>query len=360
MSSPAQLMAAGSSIRVENLYYLLSYAWGLLPVETPESRGTETPPATLLQLLVMLLRDRLEQLVKRGLDQDYRTEQTLTAVPRGKLLLGRSMRELTLPRAKVWCETDHRTVDTLLNQLVKAAARRLAEEATVSEAVRGDLGWLLRWFSEVQDVPLLNSRLGTVRVYRHTARYGMAVHISQLVRKLALPTQEGGTVLVPDVWRDERRMARLFEQFVRNFYAFHLRGLASVRANGLKWNLVAEDNNAAKHIPNMQTDVVVEYNDRKRVALIECKFYPQALGAEHYGKRKVRSAHLYQLFAYQQHLKQQFPGRELRSVLLYPVGDESMLLRYQMEKEPVRVYTLNLNQSWQMIHGDMLALLNNI
>lgn len=83
-----------------------------------------------------------------------------------------------------------------------------------------------------------------------------------------------------------------------------------------------EDDEARKYLPQMKTDVVVEYSDRKRVALIECKFYPQALGAEHYGKRKVRPAHLYQLFAYQQHLKQQFLGRELRSVLLYPVGDE--------------------------------------
>jgi 5-methylcytosine-specific restriction enzyme subunit McrC len=360
MNSPAKLLAVRSPIRVENLYYLLSYAWGLLPVERPESHGTETPPETLLELLAVLLRDRLEHLVKRGLDQDYRTEETLTAMPRGKLLLGRSMRELTLPRTRLWCETDHRTVDTTLNQLVKAAAQRLAEEGTVSENVRHELRWHLRSFSGVQDVPLLAPKLGTVRVYRHTARYGMAVHISQLVRKLAMPTQEAGTVLVPDVWRDERGMARLFEQFVRNFYTFHLLGTASVRANGLKWNLIAEDDDAARHIPKMQTDVVVEYNNRKRVALVECKFYPQALAAEHYGKRKVRSAHLYQLFAYQQHLKKQFPGRELRSVLLYPVGDESVLLRYQMEGEPVRVYTLNLNQSWQRIHEDMLALLNNL
>lgn len=90
----------------------------------------------------------------------------------------------------------------------------------------------------------------------------------------------------------------------------------------MRWNLVPEDDEARKYLPQMKTDVVVEYSDRKRVALIECKFYPQALGAEHYGKRKVRPAHLYQLFAYQQHLKQQFLGRELRSVLLYPVGDE--------------------------------------
>ncbi|WP_151087406.1 5-methylcytosine restriction system specificity protein McrC [Hymenobacter baengnokdamensis] len=360
MNSPAQPLATYSPIRVENLYYLLSYAWGLLPVEAPESRGTETPPETLLELLAVLLRDRLEQLVKRGLDQDYRTEETLTAMPRGKLLLGRSMRELTLPRARLWCETDHRTVDTTLNRLVKAAAQRLAEEEAVSMAIREELRWHLRSFRGVQEVPLLAPKLGTVRVYRHTARYGMAVHISQLVRHLALPTQEAGTVLVPDVWRDERKMAQLFEQFVRNFYDFHLRGKAKVWAKAFRWNLVAEDDQAKKHLPRMKTDVVIEYLDKKRIALLECKFYPQALAAEHYGSRRVRSSHLYQLFAYQQHLKGQFPGRELRSVLLYPVGDESLLLRYQLEGEPVRVYTLNLNQAWQDIHKDMLSLLETI
>ncbi len=355
-----RLSGQSSPIRVENLYYLLSYAWGLLPVAEPVVGDAETPPETLLDLLAVLLRDSLEQLVKRGLDQDYQTTELLTAMPRGKLLPGRSMREQTLPRARVWCETDDRTPDTLLNQLVKSAAHRLAEAGEVKEALREDLRGLLRSFDRVRLVPLLDTELGAVRVYRHTARYGMVVHLSQLVRHLALPTQKAGTVLVPDVWRDERNMARLFEQFVRNFYDFHLRGIATVSAKALRWQLTAEDEVSAQHLPKMQTDVVVAYNDHKRVVLLECKFYPQALGNEHHGKRKVRSAHLYQLFAYQQHLKQRFPGREVRSVLLYPVGDETVLLRYQLGAEPVRVYTLNLNQPWPAVRAAMLALLEAI
>ncbi len=355
-----RLSGQSSPIRVENLYYLLSYAWGLLPVAEPVVGDAETPPETLLDLLAVLLRDSLEQLVKRGLDQDYQTTELLTAMPRGKLLPGRSMREQTLPRARMWCETDDRTPDTLLNQLVKSAAHYLAEAGEIKEALREDLRGLLRSFDRVRLVPLLDTRLGAVRVYRHTARYGMVVHLSQLVRHLALPTQEAGAVLLPDVWRDERNMARLFEQFVRNFYAFHLRGIATVRAKALQWQLTAEDDASAQHQPKMQTDVVVVYDDCKRVALLECKFYPQALGAEHYGKRKVRAAHLYQLFAYQQHLKRRFPGREVRTVLLYPVGTESVLLRYRLDGAPMWVYTLNLNQPWLTIHTDMLALLDSV
>jgi 5-methylcytosine-specific restriction enzyme subunit McrC len=349
-----------SPIRVENLYYLLSYAWGLLPVVEPVPGGSEAPPETLLDLLAVLLRDQLEQLVKRGLGQDYCTSELLTGVPRGKLLLGRTMREQTLPRARVWCETDERTPDILLNQLVKAAAHRLAESPEVQEALRLDLQWLLRSFDKVRLVPLLDARLGSVRVYRHTARYSAAVHLSHLVRHLAFPTQEAGTVLLADVWRDERRMAVLFEKFVRNFYNFHLRGTATVRARGIKWKLEAEDESSAAHLPTMKTDVVVEYTRTKRTVLLECKFYPQVLTPEYRGRQRVRSAHLYQLFAYQQHLKHLFPDRELRSVLLYPVGDESVLLRYKLDDEPLRVYTLNLNQHWQGIHADMLTLLTII
>ena len=234
-------------------------------------------------------------------------------MPRGKLLLGRSMREQTLPRAKVWCETDEWIPDTLLNQLMKAAAHYLAEAGEVKAYLREDLRWLLRSFDRVRPVPLPDTKLGTVRVYRHTARYGLVFHLSHLVRHLALPTQETGTVLLPDGWRDERNMARLFEQFVRNFYALHLRGTAIVRASALQWQLTPEDDVSAQHLPKMQTGVVVSYNDQKRVVLLECKFYPQALGAEHHDTRKVRLAHPYQLFAYQQHLKQRFPGREIRS-----------------------------------------------
>lgn len=217
-----------SPIRVENLYYLLSYAWGLLPVLEPVAGATAAPPETLLNLLAALLSDQLRQLVKRGLNQDYQAHELLTGTPRGKILLRRSMREQTMPRAKLWCESDERTPDTHLNQLVKAAAHQLAGAGEVREELRQNLRGLLRFFDGVRLVPLLDARLSAVRVYRHTIRYGTAVHISQLVRRLALPTQEAGTVLVPDVWRDERKMARLFEQFVRNFYQFHLRGKASV------------------------------------------------------------------------------------------------------------------------------------
>lgn len=348
---------SASPIRVENLYYLLSYAWGLLPVVAPVPSGLEAPPETLLDLLAVLLRDQLQQLVRRGLNQDYQAVELLTGMPRGKILLGRSMREQTLPRARLWCESDERTPDNRLNQLLKAAAHLLAEAEEVQEVLRQDLRKLLPFFGAVRLVPLLDTRLAAVRVHRHTARYSPAVHLSQLVRQLALPTQEAGTVLVPDVSRDERRMAVLFEQFVRNFYAFHLRGEAMVRANALKWNLEAEDLISTAHLPTMRTDVVIEYADKKRVTLLECKFYPQALTAEYWGRRRVRPAHLYQLFAYQQHLKHKFPGRELRSVLLYPVGEASVLLRYKLDGEALRVYTLNINQNWQGVHTDMLALL---
>lgn len=355
-----QLLQSASPIQVENLYYLLSYAWGLLPVEEPVAGGAEAPPETLLDLLAVLLRDQMQQLVKRGLNQDYQAEAMLTGTPRGKILLGRSMRERTMPRAKLWCESDERTPNTRLNQLVKAAAHRLAEASEVREDLRQDLRKLLRFFADVDPISLLDTRLAMVRVYRHTARYSSVVHLSQLVRQLALPTQGAGTVLLPDVWRDERKMARLFEQFVRNFYAFHLRGMASVRAKVFKWELQAEDEQSAEHLPNMKTDVVVEYHDRRRVVVLECKFYPEVLTPEYQGRRRVRSAHLYQLFAYQQHLKRKFPGRELRSVLLYPVGEEAMLLRYQLDGEPLRVYTLNLNQNWQGIHADMISLLDKL
>ncbi len=354
------LVKSDSPIRVANLYYLLSYAWGLLPVVEPVTGGSEAPPEMLLDLLAVLLRDQLQQLVKRGLNQDYQAEELLTGMPRGKILLGRSMREQTMPRARLWCASDERTPNNRLNQLLKAAAHQLAEAREVREVLRQDLRKLLRFFDAVSPVPLLDVRLAAVRVYRHTARYSPAVHLSQLVRNLALPTQEAGTVLVPDVTRDERRMAVLFEQFVRNFYAFHLRGTANVRATAFKWNLEAEDELSAKHLPRMKTDVVIEYTDKKQMVLLECKYYPQVFAAEHWGKRRVRSAHLYQLFAYQQHLKQKFPGRKLRSVLLYPVGEESVLLRYQLDGERLRVYTLNLNQGWQGIHVDMLALLKHI
>ncbi len=88
-----------------------------------------------------------------------------------------------------------------------------------------------------------------------------------------LPASGSGPGHFYDVLKNETKMARLFERFVLNFAKRHCRD-ASVRAMQIKWS-GTWDESVAKVLPIMQTDVAIEYQDRK--AILDCKYYRDAL-----------------------------------------------------------------------------------
>ena len=96
--------------------------------------------------------------------------------------------------------------------------------------------------------------------------------------------------------------------------------------------------------------------------IIEVKYYPEALVKNLYGKEKIRSNNLYQLHAYLTNLahNHSHPGNtNCSGILLYPAVEYSMDESYQLANHTVRIYSLNLNQSWQSIRNDLLGLLAN-
>jgi 5-methylcytosine-specific restriction enzyme subunit McrC len=353
--SSSVTVSSGAAIPVQNIYHLLTYAWNILePGEQVEHATTEAPD--LLHLLAKVLRTGLEHLIKRGLHQDYYPAEELGAVPRGKLLLNRSIREAQLPQARIWCQTDERTPDIALNHLVKSTAQFLVSHGSLEEPVRAELQQVLRSFSTIRLVPLAHPSLGAVRIHRHTARYALVVHVCKLIRQRALLTEATGQNLFRDFIREKKAMARLFEKFIINFFTHHLTGKATVAARRLNWNLTPASDEAKAHLPKMRTDVIIEFPSR--VVLIECKYYPSVLTTGYYESKRVRSAHLYQLFAYQQHLKTRYSGKQIQSVLLYPVAQDSLMLRYNMDGEPVCISTISLNQHWKQVEADLMNLID--
>jgi 5-methylcytosine-specific restriction enzyme subunit McrC len=353
---PPEVPRPRGTIPIQNLYHLLTYAWDVLPQAAALPRHLTAAPPDLHHLLASVLCGAVAQLLKRGLAHDYVSEDTLSARPRGKLLLAASVRQLTLPRRQLWCEVDERAPDHALNRLLKATLHFLVTTGGLRPALRAELQFVLRAFGTVTLVPLQDPALRAVRVHRATARYALAVHVCHLIRRRGLPTEEAAHTLFADYRRDRRTMARLFEQFVRQFFAHHLRGQARVWPKALPWDLRPADEAARQHLPQMQTDVVIEYANR--LVLIECKYYPEALIPGQYGGERLRSGHLYQLYAYQQHLRHYAQGRPITALLLYPVAQTTLALRYTLEGAPLGAFTVNLHQPWPAVEAELLALLD--
>jgi len=343
------------SIPVQNIYHLLTYAWDQLD-EAEEVAVTAEPADSLLDLLGRVLVQGTTHVLKRGLARDYVPEVELTGRLRGKLLLSESIRQQTLITGRGWCAFDELSHDVPVNRLLKSALYHLLTAPELARSLRREIRALYVRLADVTLVAVPDLRVyDQVVLHRHTAHYRLLLSVCQLVHEEVLLTQTAGERLFRNFTGNEKRMAALFERFVRNFYRRRQKDY-QVASETLAWAVVPATEAAKAVLPAMQTDVSLTSATRKLI--IDCKYYRKAL-KQHYNQDKIISTHLYQLYAYVQHAQRQYPARPVDGLLLYPVVASQLRHSYQLldTVHRLRVATVNLNQSWQGVEAELLGLL---
>jgi 5-methylcytosine-specific restriction enzyme subunit McrC len=340
-------------IPIQNLYYLLCYAWNRLP-ELAELRAVETTAFHRpLELLAHLLLTGTRRLLRQGLPAGYpeRTEE-LTEL-RGRLLLAPTLARHLLPRGRAVCAYTELSATTPFSQLLLGTLQQLSQTRPLPAPLRHEIRLTLRRFpAAMEPLPLSVASLRAVRRLRPTGLPAFLLNVCALIHLSALPTPEAtGRPRFRDFRRDERLMAQLFEQFVRNFYRLEQRQFR-VSSETIAWQAEAETAEALALLPAMITDTSLESPERK--IILDTKYYAAALRPR-YDQQKLISPHLYQLYAYLQNQPLQ-PSQQLEGILLYPAAAQSLDVRYTLGGHPVRVVTLNLAQPWEGIAADLLAL----
>jgi 5-methylcytosine-specific restriction enzyme subunit McrC len=143
----------------------------------------------------------------------------------------------------------------------------------------------------------------------------------------------------------------VFQAFVLNFFKAEQSDF-SVRSEYIQWDALALNAESAQYLPVMHTDVTLR--SKTRTVVIDTKYYHEAL-SENYGKKRIRSDHLYQLYAYLKNCKSQ--GWPPEGILLYPMTSQSLDLAFDMGGNKLRVKTLQLDRPWQKIHAELCDLL---
>ncbi len=365
------------SIPVANVFHLLTYAWDALRDADETADAAPLPADTRLpHLLATELARTTEVLLRRGLLHQY-VAQPPEETPRlrGKLLLAPTLRTQALARGRAWCATDDLVPDTLPNRLIRSTLHYLLHSAALelsnpdapaTAVLRHRLAVLLPRLPPGALLPVTadGARVfSTIRPTRATAPYRLPLRLCRLIWELSQTATPADAAPDPDPWLralllNDRRMAKLFEKFVRNFCAHHY-AKYSVKSNKMTW-WFAPDAKAdpAALVPRMQTDVLLCHraNQQPRL-LIECKYYPKALAdAAHGGKKKLHTAHLYQLNAYYRHLGPD-ANADFDALLLYPLAESGLLAKAYLlpdtKQHRFRIATLNLNQEWTAVEADL-------
>jgi 5-methylcytosine-specific restriction enzyme subunit McrC len=343
-----------AKIRIENIYYLFCYAWNRFEeAQAIELGGSESPD--LLNLLAKVLLRGTRTLLKRGLDREYQlTSDSLNTV-RGRIDLSGSLQLQSRRQKRLICEFDELSTDILHNQILKASLKRLTLSRDIERGLKHDLLTLAQRMSAVRDITLRRSDFDRVCLHRNNAYYDLLLKVAALAYDSLLPDPLSGGYAFQDILRDERKMAAVFQDFVRNFFALEQEAL-KVEPLSIAWQATPLTVTGAAQLPRMIVDV--HLRGPNRTIIIDTKYYPEALQSYH-DASSFRSAHLYQLFSYLRNVSPSLAEpKHIEGMLIYPWVDTSLRETYEIHGHKVTIATIDLAQSWKQVRNDLLRLLD--
>jgi 5-methylcytosine-specific restriction enzyme subunit McrC len=343
------------NIPIENIYYLLCYAWDNLE-EKDLVKVDPIGDTRLADLFAKVLINGIYYLRRRGLDRGYLDFAEETGHLRGKINFNQTIKRNLLTCAKAHCEFDNLDHSILHNQILKATILRLLKVKDLDGHLKYDLIDLLRWFCEIDTITLTSSVFRRIQLNRNNAFYRFLMNVCELIFENLLVTEITGETQFRDFMRDDRAMERLFEKFILSFYKkeqddFH------VSASKIKWYCRILDEKSRAFLPEMRTDVTL--SSRENMIIIDAKYYSQPLVFNEM-KEQIRSTHLYQIYAYVKNAEHiDDSGKCCTGIMLYPTVDHDFDFKYEMEGHLIRFCSINLNQAWRGIHKDLLQLIES-
>ena len=337
-------------IPIQNIYYMLSYAFQVLNEQGYKSVATEHFE-NVADLCAAILIKGLSKQLKRGLMKDYIPKREPLTALRGKMEISETLKTNTIIKRQVVCSYDEFSENAYMNRIIKTTMLRLMV-ADVDKSRKKEMKKLLVYLGNVDPLPIYSINWN-LRYDRNNQTYRMLVSICYLVLKGLLQTQSDGTTKLMD-FLDEQRMHRLYEKFILEYFRREHPEL-TVGAPQIPWQL---DDDFSDMLPVMKSDIVLEKGNS--ILIIDAKYYSHTT-QQRFNKATVHSANLYQIFTYVKNKQEELKDRQVTvsGMLLYAKTDEQIVPdnTYQMSGNQISVKTLDLNCGFLEIKSQLDDLL---
>lgn len=334
---------------------MLCYAWNTLSQSDKVLVGCEEFD-NIHNLLTRVLIHGVEKLIKRGFHREYILEESELSIVKGKLNLTQTLKIRNQQRKKLVCEFDEFSHNVIFNRIIKTTIGLLLKNTYVDQELKKKLRRFRSYFDKILEVKLSNKLFYSLQFNKNNINYKVLINVCELIYDGLLTNQSDGSINFSDFIKD-KRMSKLYEQFVLNFYKFHLSPEEfKVYSPKLEWILDQPITKNAKLIlPEMRTDVVIEDKQMNRQLIIDTKYYAEALIKGNYNTvSKARVNHLYQIYAYL--CNSRFQGA-VSGILLYPTVENELNEYFPISQKPIEIRTLNLNDDWENIKNRLLCIL---
>ena len=328
---------------------MLSYAFQVLNEQGYRKIATEQFH-NVADLCAAILIKGISSQLKRGLEQEYVSKTETLSALRGKIDVSESIKTMTMLRNQMVCTYDEFSVNSRMNQIIKATVKLLMY-ANISKERKKELKKQMLFFSEVTEIDL-NTIDWNIRYNRNNQTYRMLISICYLVVKGLLQTKSDGTVRLMD-FLDEQRMCRLYEKFILEYYRKEHPEITA-NASQISWQL---DNDKSDMLPVMQTDIMLSRGNS--ILIIDAKYYLHTMQTQ-FDTYSIHSGNLYQIFTYVKNKEVELADKPhvVSGMLLYAKTDETRLPNqtYQMSGNKISVKTLDLDCDFEKIAEQLDAI----
>ena len=137
-------------IRIQNIYYMLAYAFQILNEQGYKNIATEDFDNT-AELCAAILSRGISTQIKRGLGKEYIPRTEALSSLRGKIDIAETIKTQALQRKQVVCSYDEFSVNSYMNRVIKSTMLLLLR-ADITKARKKALRKLLVFFDEVEAI----------------------------------------------------------------------------------------------------------------------------------------------------------------------------------------------------------------
>lgn len=250
-------------IPIQNIYYMLSYAFQILTEQGYKNIATEKFGNT-AELMAAILAKGISLQIKRGLGKEYIQKTEALSSLRGRIDIERSIKTQTMLKKQLICEYDDFSVNTTMNRIIRSTVDLLLR-SDISKERKKELKKLMVYFGDVEPIDL-HTVNWNIRYNRNNQTYHMLISVCWLVVKGLLQTNSDGSTRLMD-FLDEQRICRLYEKFILEYYR---REFPQITANAsqIPWQL---DDGIGMMLPVMQTDIMLTY--KEKILIIDAKYW---------------------------------------------------------------------------------------
>lgn len=347
-------------IPIQNLFYMLCYAWNVLPIKDAINVSSEKITNS-YNLLGRVFSYGVGKLIRQGFYRSYITSEDELSVLKGKVLISNTINNASLIKKKIYCEFDEFTSNNLLNQIIKYTLNNLIKNSSIDTNIKNDLKKQIIYFNHIDETKPDKHNLQKLKFNKNNFIYKLLISIAIILYNNTFVNENDGKTLFNDFYREEQ-MQRVYELFLLNFYTLHLdKKTYRVHAPKINWDI--DENafdgldvtfNIDTKVTDRRTDLVIENKKEKIQFIIDAKYYKDALVTAYQDdtRKTYRTNHINQIRGYI--LDSKFYGKKYGALIYPTVYENEIETGFPIKKAPIFIKTINLNQDWQKIENDLL------